>query len=256
MSAPRVLYIDIETSPNVADVWGLWNQNVGLTQLKQASRIMGFGYKWKGSSRAKWHGEYNTVTGEFSEKEAMLLEAHRLYDEADVVVTYNGDSFDHKRFNASWVEAGITPPAPFVSLDLYKVVKKNFRFPSNKLAYVADKLIGDTKVKHSGHMMWRECLDHDIDATTRRKAWASMARYCRQDVVLMEPLHEKLLPWLPATVNAALLAGPTDTILCRKCGSADLESRGTAYTATRAYPQYRCRGCGGWTRDTAWSWRT
>jgi DNA-directed RNA polymerase subunit RPC12/RpoP len=67
-------------------------------------------------------------------------------------------------------------------------------------------------------------------------------------VELLGPLLEKLRPWLPATVNFALYNG--EELACQKCGSDDLESRGTAYTATRAYPQFRCRACGGWTRDS------
>lgn len=245
----KVLYVDLETSPNIADVWGLWQQNVGLVQLRESTRIMGFGYKWRDGKSVRWVGEYDAATGEFSNRQAMLEQAHRLYDRADVVVTYNGDRFDHLHFNREWVEAGMTPPSPVVSLDLFKVVKKQFRFPSNKLAYVADRLLGDTKIKHSGHQMWRDCLDPDVEPERRRRAWAAMAKYCRQDVALMEPLHTKLLPWLPSKVNAALIAGG-EVFACQKCGGEDLEKRGLAYTATRAYQQYRCRGCGGWTRDT------
>ena len=244
----RVLYVDIETSPNIADVWGLWNQNVGLTQLRESSRIIGFGAKWRGAKRVQWYSEYNRETGELSEHEAMLQAAYDLYEEADVVVTYNGDRFDHLHFNAEWVTAGMTPPSPVKSIDLYKTVKKNFRFPSNKLAYVADRLIGDTKVSNGGHLLWRHCLDPEVDAETRRKAWNMMARYCRQDVALMEPLHDKLEPWLPATVNMALIGGSPEG--CTKCGGCSLEKRGIAYTASRAYQQFRCRDCGGWLRGT------
>lgn len=244
----KVLYVDLETSPNIADVWGLWDQTVGLSQLRESSRIIGFGAKWQGAKGVKWVSEYDPATGELSGHQQMLEAAHKLYDQADVIVTYNGDRFDNKHFNAAWAVAGITPPSPSKSLDLFKVVKRQFKFPSNKLAYVADRLLGDTKVSHSGHQMWRDCLDPGVDPERKRKAWAMMAKYCRQDVALLEPLHEKLLPWLPNSVNAALMQGGEG---CQKCGSDDLESRGTAYTATRAYPQFRCRSCGGWTRGKA-----
>lgn len=244
----KVLYVDIETAPNTADVWGLWNQNVGLSQLRSSARIIGVGAKWRGAKGVKWFSEFDHG------QEQMLERVHKLYDQADVVVTYNGDSFDHKHLNAAWVKAGITPPSPFVSLDLYKVVKQNFRFPSKKLAYVAQELLGDTKVKHSGHQMWRDCLDDGVDPDVKRRAWRDMARYCKQDVALMEPLHEVLTPWLPARVNAALMAGPSDVVCCQKCGGEHLRARGTAYTASRAYPQYQCVDCGGWTRDRKASW--
>lgn len=253
MSSARVLYVDIETSPNIADVWGLWQQNVGLAQLRQSSRIMGFGAMWRGAKRVRWYSEYDPKTGEMDGQQAMLEAAWKLYDQADVVVTYNGDKFDHLHFNAAWVTAGMTPPSPVLSMDLYKTVKKNFRFPSNKLAYVSERLLGDTKVKHAGHQMWRDCLDPEVDDATRRKAWAAMARYCRKDVALMEPLHDRLTPWLPAKVHMGLIGGK-DSFGCQKCGSEELVSRGVAYTATRAYRQFCCRVCGGWTRDTRAAW--
>lgn len=254
IATPRVLYVDIETSPNLADVWGLWDQNVGLSQLRQSSRIIGFGAKWRGQKSVRWQGEYDPDTGDLTRQRQMLEAAHALYDEADVIVTYNGDKFDNKHFNGEWVSAGLTPPSPSLSLDLFKVVRQNFKFPSNKLQYVSERLLGVGKVKHQGHGLWRECLDDDVDPDVRRRAWSTMARYCRRDVALLEPLHDRLEPWLPKGINFALLAGPSDALGCQKCGSEDLESRGTAYTATRAYPQYRCRDCGGWTRDPRSSW--
>jgi hypothetical protein len=250
-STPRILYVDLETSPNIADVWGLWDQNVGLVQLKQSARVIGFGAKWAGQKSVKWYGEYDPKTGANTHAE-MVVSAHRLYDQADIVVTYNGDRFDHLHFNAEWVSAGLTPPSPVQSIDLYKVVKKEFRFPSNKLQYVANRLLGDSKVPHSGHALWNQCLDPHVSDEDRRKGWAMMAKYCRQDVALLEPLHERLKPWLPAKVNMSLFDGPG--LGCKKCGGRDLEARGTAYTATRAFPQYRCRCCGGWTRDSRSSW--
>lgn len=245
--SPRVLYVDLETSPNIADVWGLWGQNVGLAQLKQSARVIGFGAKWRGQKRVAWYGENNVG------HEAMIRTAHQLYDQADIIVTYNGDRFDHKHFNSEWVSAGLTPPSSYQSIDLFKTVKKEFKFPSNKLQYVANRLLKDGKLSHGGHVLWNQCLDPDVDPAAKKRAWATMAKYCKQDVALLEPLHDKLTPWLPAKVNMALY-DRSEELGCQKCGGHDLESRGTAYTATRAYPQYRCRSCGGWTRDPRSSW--
>jgi len=33
----QILLLDIETAPNTAHVWGLWNQNVSLNQLMESS---------------------------------------------------------------------------------------------------------------------------------------------------------------------------------------------------------------------------
>lgn len=247
-SLARVLYVDIETSPNIADVWGLWDQNVGLAQLRESSRVIGFGAKWRGQKTVHWYSEYEHG------REEMLKAAHDLYDQADVVVTYNGDKFDHLHLNAEWVTTGLAPPSPCQSLDLYKVVKKQFRFPSNKLQYVAERLLDDSKIQNGGHSLWRRCLDPGVDELVKQKAWRLMARYCKQDVALLEPLHDRLEAWLPVKVNFSIIGGEPAQLGCHKCGSDDLESRGFAYTTTRAYRRYRCRGCGGWTRDQKSAW--
>lgn len=238
---PKILYLDIECTPNIADVWGMYDQNVGLSQLKQASRIMGFAYCWNHGMAARWVGENKTS------RHSMLAAAHLLYDEADIVVTYNGNSYDHKVLNAEWVKEKFLPPAPYKSLDLYSVVSKNFRFPTKKLAYVAQQLIGDTKVSHSGHDLWNACLDPHIDEKTRTAAWRVMSRYCRQDVDLLVPLHEVLLPWLTDSANIAFLNQQDGG--CPKCGG-KLVRRGFYHTPTRKYQRYCCTGCGGWTRGT------
>lgn len=237
----KILYLDIETSPNLADVWGLWGQDIPLCRLRETGHIMGFGYMWDGQKRAKWVGE------DTHEYDAMLEVANELYHEADIVVTYNGDKFDNKWLNAEWVVHGFTPPSPYKSVDLYQVVKKNFKFPSNKLEYVANRLLGDSKIKHAGYQMWKDCLDPDVDPRAKKKAWSDMAKYCRKDVELMPPLHDKLKPWLPTSLNVAIFDN-AEHLACEKCGSYNLQRRGTAKAKYYVYQRYQCQDCGGWMR--------
>lgn len=237
----KVLYTDLETSPIVAHIWGLRDLNVGINQIVQDPEIIGQGYKWAGTRGARY-----VSTWDDGGRSAMLNNAWRLLDEADVVVHYNGDRFDIPWLNGEFARVGLTPPSPFKSIDLYKVVRKNFRFPSYKLDYVAHALLGQRKLATGGHQLWVDCLNGD------EKARAKMARYCRRDTALLEPLLEFLRPWLGAQVNFALYEGAE--LACQKCGKADaLRPKGTAYTATMAYPQYLCDtkrgGCGGWSRD-------
>ena len=42
----RTLLLDVETSPNTAHVWGLWQQTVSLNQLMESSRVMCWAAKW------------------------------------------------------------------------------------------------------------------------------------------------------------------------------------------------------------------
>lgn len=231
----KVLTIDIETAPNLAHVWGLWNQNVGLSQLAQSGEVISFAAKWHGNKNVHFHSVHHDG------RDAMLEAAHRYLDEADVVVHYNGQKFDIPWLNAEFVREGKTPPAPYKQVDLLRSVKKNFRFPSNKLDYVAQQLGLGAKTSHTGFDLWLKCMAGDD------KAWALMKRYNMQDVRLTEKLYDRLLPWTPTLLNPALITpGELDT--CPGCGSQKLEKRGFSYTTVSVYQQYRCKGCGRWSR--------
>lgn len=232
---PRILTIDIETSPNLADVWGLWNQNIGISQLRQSTRVLCFA--------AKWHHEKQVIfKSEFHDGySAMVQAAWDLLDEADVLVHYNGNSFDVPHLKREFVLAGLTPPAPFDNIDLLRKVKKEFKFPSNKLDYVAMQILGKRKVKHEGHELWTKCLAGD------EKAWARMRRYNIQDVRLTERLYDAILPWIGGHPHVGLYRDPSVNS-CSNCGSDDLKPRGLAYTKISAYQRYRCEGCGKWSR--------
>lgn len=230
----RILGIDIETSPNLAHVWGLWQQNVGLPQLLESTEMMCFAAKWFGEKRISFYSSFHDG------QETMIQRAHDLLDEADVVVHFNGKRFDVPHLNREFhFTAGLKPPSPYRQIDLLQVVKSTFKLPSNKLAYVS-KLAGlEGKVQHSGHELWIRCMAGDA------KAWNVMRRYNRQDVALLEDLYLQLLPWIKGHPNAALIDGEGT---CPKCKSDDVQKRGTVATGVSVFQQYRCNGCGGWFR--------
>lgn len=229
----KILLLDIETSPNVADVWGLFNQNISLTQLRETSRVICFG--------AKWHGKHGVIfSSEFADTHQGMVElAWKLLDEADVVVHYNGARFDIPNLNREFVLAGLPPPSPYKQVDLLRTVRKQFRFTSNKLDHVAQQLGLGSKVKHAGHGLWSRVLAGD------EKAWREMRKYNVQDVRLTEQLYDRLLPWLTDHPARTLyeVGGA-----CPRCGGVELERRGFAYTAISKFQRFRCKGCGTWSR--------
>ena len=70
----------------------------------------------------------------------MLEGIHKLLDEADAVIHYNGKRFDIPSLNKEFLLNGMFPPAPFKEIDLLTVARGRFRFVSNKLDYVAQQL--------------------------------------------------------------------------------------------------------------------
>jgi DNA polymerase elongation subunit (family B) len=169
----------------------------------------------------------------------MVKRIHKLLDEADVVIHYYGSRFDIPVLNKEIIMHGMTPPAPYKEIDLLKTVRSKFRFTSNKLDYVAQRL-GLGKKHETDFKLWVDCMNKDP------KAWKKMERYNRQDVKLLEKLYVKLLPWIKGHANHNLYG---KSLVCPNCGSSKMQKRGVATTATLRYTRYQCTGCGRWSRD-------
>lgn len=232
----RVLAIDIETSPSVVHAWGLFNVNVSLNQIMESGRTICFAAKFIGERKMHFYSEFHHTRTE------MVEAAYKLLDQAGVVLHYNGDRFDIPHLNAEFAKLKMPPPSPFKSIDLLKVVRKQFRFPSNKLQYISEALGFEGKIQHEGHGLWVRCLAGEA------QAWATMKRYNIQDVRLLEDLYEQLKPWISKHPHQGLYADKDG--VCNKCGSDNLEKRGFAYTDLGKFQQFRCRGCGGWSRSS------
>src|ERR1700675_1851794 len=144
----KILLLDIETAPNLAYVWGLWQQNVSIGQIVNSGYVL----CWS----AKWYGEREVIFDSIprSGEAKMIRHIHHLLDKADVVVHYNGTSFDIPTLNKEFVQRQMKPPTPYKQMDLINTVRKEFRFPSNKLDYVLKALGLKQKVRHTGFEMW------------------------------------------------------------------------------------------------------
>lgn len=229
----RVLSLDIETSPNIAYTWGLWQQDVGTHKLIEPSRMICFAAKWMDGKRVHFFSEYH------HSHEEMVAAAWHLVDEADVVMHFNGRSFDMKHLNREFLLAGLGPPSPYQEIDLLLTAKRAFKFQSNKLDYLASQL-GLPGKGHSNFQLWVDCL------AGSKKAWKQMREYNVQDVLMLEDLYERLLPWISNHPNRNLFDGNG----CPRCGSSRLVRRGYRHTQVSTFQRYRCADCGGWSSST------
>lgn len=233
----KILTLDIETSPIKAWVWGTRSQDIYLDQIIEPTRLLCFAAKWYHKDNVMFRSEFHDGSQE------MVEFAHHLLDRADAVVTFNGDSFDLKHLNREFWTRRMKPPAPYKSIDLYKVSKRNHRFLSHKLQHITEQLELSGKLSNSGFKLWVRCLDGD------HKAWAEMRRYNKQDVVTTEELYTESLPWLGAVFNQNLYLPAEDRGKCPRCKSEKLHKRGYKFTATGKYQQYQCQHCGAWSSD-------
>lgn len=229
----RTLVIDIETSPNVAHVWGLFNQTVSLAQLRESTQVIAFAAKWVEEKKTFFYSDHTHGHAD------MIAAAWALLDEADAVVHYNGRSFDIPHLRREFLLAGLTPPSPFAEIDLLDTVKKQFRFTSNKLDHVANQLGLGRKVQHEGHTLWVRCMAGEP------RAWALMRKYNVHDVKLTEELYYLLKPWMKSHPTVSLYEVGAG---CPRCGGVELQRRGYAYTKVSTYQRYQCVSCGAWSR--------
>jgi len=238
----KMLFIDIETAPILANVWGLWKNNVGLSQIETDWYIMSFCAKWSDSSEVIYMDGRFTPEDDYD----MLLELHKLLDDADFVVAHNGDKFDIKKIKARMIMSGLRPPAPFKTIDTLKIAKKEFAFTSNKLAYLTDALCDTKKLDHAkfaGFELWAQCLKGNMDA------WDEMKDYNIVDVLALEELYYVLRPWYSSHPSVSAY-DDNEEVSCPKCNSTDVHKRGFFYTNKGKFQRYRCSCCGGWSSST------
>lgn len=241
---PRVLLLDIETAPMLGYVWSLWENNVSLDQLHSDWHVLSWSAKWLGDLPNKIMYQDQRSAKVVSDDRKILKGIWKLLDEADIVITQNGKAFDHKKLNARFVYHGFQPPSTYKHIDTMLIAKKHFAFSSNKLAYMSDKLCTKYKKlkpsKFPGFSMWVECL------AGNKAAWKEMEKYNKYDVLALEELYTKLIPW-DNSIDFNLYTDH-NTHIC-KCGSKDLVKNGYSYTNTGKFNRYKCKDCGAETRD-------
>lgn len=234
MPDARTLIIDIESIPNLVWRWSLFDSSpVSPDMIVQPGRPICFAAKWHGEKGVAFHSEHHDG------KKAWIKAAHAMLSEADIVVGYNSQSFDVPHLNRVFWVNKMDPPSPFRQVDLYKVIRSQFNFPSNKLGYVSTEIAIGEKVKHEGWGLWEKCIADD-DA-----AWSRMRKYNIGDVDLTEELYDRVLPWIPNHPNVATIAGRSDA--CPKCGSEEgFISRGYRHNSVTRRALFQCRHCRGY----------
>ena len=234
---PRVLLFDIETAPNLGYVWGKYDQNV--IEYTSEWHMLSWSAKWlDGKHVTRCLADYEDYTAGSEEDFSLVSDLWELFNEADIIIGHNGDKFDIRKTNTRFLEHGLMPPEPYKTVDTLKIARKYFAFNSNKLDDLGRRLGLDRKVKHSGFSLWTGCMAGD------EKSWFDMKKYNRMDVILLEKVYNKLLPWIMSHPHMGILSEQDEA--CRNCASTNLQKRGFAITLTGKAQRLQCQGCGAW----------
>ncbi len=239
--ALKVALLDIENFPNKGAFWdGMFEQNI--LWVEEYGGLASFAYKWLGESRLYGHGLCD-YTGNRAKK--LLAELHAVMMEADVIIAHNGDAFDIKKANAYFIRYGFAPLPPRKTVDTLKIAKKYFRFNSNKLDNLGDYLGLGRKIQTGGLPLWQDCMATPVI----QPAWDLMLKYNKQDVVLLEKVYFKLLPWIQNHPNLNVFLMRKDT--CPNCMVGHLQKRGFELAGKKLIQRYQCQnvGCGAWTNE-------
>lgn len=221
----------------LANVWKIWDENIGLNQILQDWHLLSWAAKWLGDKRVLYADQRNTK--DITDDRKILKELWDLIDQADIVVTHNGRRFDQKKIQARFIQHGMQPPSSVKHIDTFVLAKKHFGFTSNKLEFLTDKLCKAKKLAHKkfpGFELWKECV------AGNPAAWREMELYNKHDVLALEELYLKIAPWDKSNFWVY-----QDEAKC-KCGSEQIIKNGWFYTESRKYQRYKCKDCGYETR--------
>lgn len=238
---PRVLLYDLENAPLIGAAWEI--HETDIIEVLEEPYILSVAYKWLGEKEIKvlslpqFHG-YRKYKPE--DEEELITAFHKIMEEADFLCAHNGDLFDAKKLNATFLKYGLPPPKPVKSIDTLKAARRIAKFPSNKLDALGSVLGLGRKLPHTGKHLWFACMRGE------RKAWKMMCEYNKQDVVLLEKVYLRLRPYIP---NHPALNVLTRRNECPVCGGTTFQKRGWHLTRTSEKQRIQCTSCGRWCLD-------
>lgn len=232
---PKTLYIDIETYPPLAYIWGpLYKPFTNHNMVKEEGGILCWQGQWKGSKEILFHAVWD-----YPNEKEFLKELWKTLDKADVVVHFNGKRFDMPTIHTQFTKHRIGPHSPVHQTDLYQIIRSTFRHPSNRLAYLCNFFELKDKKKESGGD--RTFIDaHEGCPKARKK----LEKYGKADIPPMVAIHRIIEPWIRTPFNLSTYHGE---LICPRCGSSSEKHKknGTKPTATGHKQQYRCGSCKG-----------
>jgi DNA polymerase elongation subunit (family B) len=209
-------------------------------QVVEPVSMLCFASKWVGEKTIEFHSVNGSKAAEDALRFDVAFRAWNILDECDALVTYNGDRYDIPHLYREFALAGLGPPSPFKSIDLFRVAKR-LKFFSHKLDYVADQLQLGRKLDTGGFKLWLDVMAGD------EKAWRKFERYNKHDVKVTEALYKDLLPWIKVPLNLNLFR---DGEGCPRCDSKKTpQKRGFRYTGITKFQRYFCTDCQGWSTD-------
>lgn len=232
---PKILIFDIETAPMQAFIWKRYKENISLEQTISESYMICWSAKWLYSEEV--FGDVLLPEEAVREDDLRITTTlYNLVNQADILVAYNGKNFDIPYMNQRFLVYGFDPYIPNYVVDPYETAKTVFKFSSNKMDNIATQLGLQNKIK-TDFSLWKGCVEGNEESLEE------MLRYNKQDVVVLEEIYCRMLPWIKNHPNISNYFDDKDR--CIKCGSENIiKLNKLFYTPSGRYELFKCKHCG------------
>lgn len=242
MAQPKILIFDIETTANLTFTWGVGKSYLSPDSIAKERQVICIGYKWLGEKKTHVlefdQNKYDMNKYDDDADKAILKAFSKVYAEADLAVAHNGANFDVGRLRARIVKHGLKDLAPTLIDDTY-LKNRGIKFNAHRLDYLGN-FLGLGRKTSTSFQLWKDVMFGS------KKALKEMSSYCKDDVILLEKIYLKLLPYMKSGLNRAIVGCPVG---CPSCGADSLQKRGFSYSTVGKKQRFQCKDCGHWFVD-------
>lgn len=237
MLSAKVLVFDIEIAPIEVWVWGIYDQHIKSSQIKNDWFMLSWAAKWLGDHDNEIMGAVLSPDEAVNKDDKRICaDLWELFDQADVIIAHNCKRFDNRKARYRFLFHQFPPPLPYKIVDTLQAVRKEFGATSNELDYL-NKHLGMGRKSDSVSRLLHGCMSgnkQDLDA---------MLSYNINDVLLLEPFYLRIRPWMSNHPNMTLYDNKR-VKRCPQCGSRNIAIKDKLVTTSdNAYPAYRCLDC-------------
>lgn len=224
MNKPKILFFDIESA--------------GVNALKSdLGFVIMVGYKWAHEPDVKIDVIHRKDLRHFNDRELLTRFAKR-FEKADLCVAHFGSVFDRRFIQGRLLINNLPPIPPTRMRDTCMIARSAANFSSNRLKHLAKILdLQNQKLDNNWPIAWFKVMQGDMDHLR------ALADYCKGDVLALEELYNRLLPFDNAHPRIY-----SDRSVCNRCG-AKVIYRGVSFVNNNQYRRYQCIN-GHWGRET------
>lgn len=222
--------LDIEIMPKVlGDSW--------RTMSADCSSLISMAWKWhKEPEISVAHvGMLDTFASNPWDDRQLVEMVLEPLNQADVIVTHYGNKFDVPYLRTKCMEHGLQQPDHNIEfIDTCRIARGKLKLSRNRLGHIA-KFLGVKEKGSISHEQWFQVMRSSHEAINK------IAEYNIQDVIVLEQIYNKLMPFTAKKSDAI-----KDANCCPKCNSTEIKAEGWRHNGQQRYQRLHCKACGAW----------